>query len=1129
MKIYQPMLFVGLGGTGARIGAELERGLRRELCGPDGTALPGSARRAPFQLPECLQFVYADFSESELDRLPHLSVKGAEASAYAQTSRAVHDLLPPGYDSSPEVTRMLRINMHEETAAWLPPAGGQPKVAPLHNGAGQLPTVGRAALFGTLREGLEPVLRQLRAAIGAISNSAGDLRELGGRRIRGCDVFVAFSVAGGTGAGIFYDFMHLIGEEFRRSKVPGVKIYPLVVMPSAFPPEQGGGREAELNASRALVDLSRLVDDQNVPNAPDDFGDVKEHGTLGVRYPHHGTIRLRPSTVQTAFLFSRPAGIRPEDLRRSITAMVMSLIGTELGEENAQGRMEGDYQSFAARFVNQSVERSTPSRSGIGYRGMSTSLAASLTVPVDDLAEIVAGRLLAAAVSGMAEAARRPAGYGTEQVREMFDRSGIGPLWHREPHDVPLPDPVPKGVRAIGQALRDRVHDMEDGLAELDRDLSREVPRLVEHFNPGEAVRELLRTLDPFCVERLLVGLPEHTERAARAGFAGMLENRRNEPERPEGVEVSAPRVPPVRRPMAGMAPARWGDPEVQAVLDDQDGWYQWRANRLWHRNWKDQELRWRPALTRTVRDVTELVRALRAHEEEESKLFAERKKDLYRDDRKGVSYLLPPQNSLRSFYDAVFERLLQHEGLPQNLDEAGLLVKLIEPQDWHSALGALRRSPRAAVKVVKQVVERRVKQLFVETGVMNERPLLPSLADLLHAAMGDEEAAAGVDGQWLEQFRSQLAKLLPVGFTPDGSGPLKALIVHPSGESASRAERYLGQELALPRDIGMQTEFRAVSTDSITVVLFRSGMSLTDVSEVRQVLRLWAGARDAGGSEDFLDWRQRLGHGDDWLASTEEDRQRILHRILCAMWNGRVDVKGDPASPAALRIRLQAGDSATMTLRLPSYDDGLSSWAGLLSAYEQWALLDEGQIIEDFCHKLMQAQPEGLTGSTVPPSPLFRTVVHEVAPQQAALIGELAGELGEEAEEWLVPLRNFWEVSLRGALDLPFPGVNRPTRSTLRALDQRLAQGGSRAAARAREEEWSRTPGRYEGTGREEPGREAAHGGTGRTRPGDPWEDGHWGKALHEDRGWSNGDGGRSEGGAGEGGTGDGGRGDRT
>lgn len=200
MKIHQPMLFVGLGGTGNRIGAELERGLRRELCGPDGTKLAVEDRRAPFQLPDCLQFVYADFSESELDRLPHLGVRGTGAAAYTRTSRAIHDLLPTGYDSSPEVTRMLRVVLHEETRSWLPPEQRQPRVAPLHNGAGQLPTVGRAALFATLRSGLEPVLQQLRKAVSAIGNSKSDLQAVGGRQAHACDVFVAFSVAGGTGA-----------------------------------------------------------------------------------------------------------------------------------------------------------------------------------------------------------------------------------------------------------------------------------------------------------------------------------------------------------------------------------------------------------------------------------------------------------------------------------------------------------------------------------------------------------------------------------------------------------------------------------------------------------------------------------------------------------------------------------------------------------------------------------------------------------------------------------------------------------------------------------------------------------------------------------------------------------------
>ncbi|MFD3511621.1 tubulin-like doman-containing protein [Streptomyces sp. NPDC058657] len=1038
MKIYQPMLFVGLGGTGGRIGAELERGLRRELCGPDGTKLAVDDRRKRFQLPDCLQFVYADFSESELDQLPHLQAKGAEAAAYARTSRVVHDLLPAHYDSSPDVARMLRVALHEETRSWLPPKEREPRVAPLHNGAGQLPTVGRSALFATLRGGLEPVLGQLRAAISAISNSAGDLRDVGGRQIRGCDVFVAFSVAGGTGAGIFYDFIHLIGHEFRKSKVPGVKIYPLVVMPSAFPPGAGGGRDAELNASRALVDLSRLVDDQNVPSAQSDFGDVEQQGSLAVRYPGEGLVRLRSSTVQTAFLFSKPSGIRPEDLRRSATAMVMSLIGTELGDDTAGGRSEGDYMSFAASFVNKSVERSTPSRSGIGHRGMSTSLAASLTVPVDDLAEIVASRLLAQAVRDMGERAVRADDQGTERVRDLFDRSGIGRLWTREAPEVPAPDPLPKGTKEIGQALRDRIGDMEDGLNRLDRELDREIPRMVEDFKPGTGARELLGLVGPFKAERVLLGLPEHPQRAAAVGFAGMLDNRKNDPEKPDGVTPSAPQIPRIRRSVGGIVPARWGDPDVQLAVEEQDRWYQWRANRLWHRSWKDHELRWRAPLARTIKEVSALVRALRAHEDDERKSFRDRRKELYRDDRTGVSYLLPPQGTLGAFYDDVFDRLRQNEGLPENQDAAGLLDKLVQPADWQLALDAVKRSPRDAVKEVKQVVERRVKGLFGEASMLNDRPLLPSLGVLLQAAAGDEDAEASVDARWLEQFRSQLAGLLPVGFTPDGNGPLKVLIVYPQSETNERNARFLQEELNLPRDLVGRPETRAVDTQAITVVLFRSGMSLTDVSEVRHVLRLWAQSRDAAGTDDFLQWRQRLGYRDDWLASTEDDRRRILHRILCAMWNGRVEVRGPRHSPEAIRIRLQDGDSATMTLRLEAFDENVSSWSGLLRAYEQWALLDEGEIIEDFCDQLMAAQPHGLTTTPTPPSDLFRAFVQEVAPQQIELLGQLAEEYGAEDEEWMVPLRSFWERTLQGALDLRFPGAQRPNRPNLRALFQR-------------------------------------------------------------------------------------------
>ena len=83
---------------------------------------------------------------------------------------------------------------------------------PLFRGAGQFPTIGRAALFGAFIDGIAPAVRDIREAIGKLANSGEDLHALGGKPPRGVDVFVAFSVAGGTGSGIFYDYLHLIAE-----------------------------------------------------------------------------------------------------------------------------------------------------------------------------------------------------------------------------------------------------------------------------------------------------------------------------------------------------------------------------------------------------------------------------------------------------------------------------------------------------------------------------------------------------------------------------------------------------------------------------------------------------------------------------------------------------------------------------------------------------------------------------------------------------------------------------------------------------------------------------------------------------------------------------------------------------
>ncbi|MBB5933904.1 tubulin-like doman-containing protein [Streptomyces zagrosensis] len=1056
MKIFQPMLFVGLGGTGGLVGSELERKLRAELCGPDGVALSNRlSGHAPYQLPDCLQFVYADYSESDLQRLPQFNVDPSLRAAYARTSRATHNLLP-NFDSSPEVTKMLRASLREEVADWLPPRMDEPKVTPLHNGAGQLPTVGRAALFATLRHSLAPVLEPLLQAIDAIAKSAGELSELGGGKVNGCDVFVAFSVAGGTGAGIFMDYLHLINYAFQLRRFDGVKIYPLVVMPSSFPSAAGGGREADLNAARALVDLFRMVDGQNAPTEGAEIGDLDHDAGLGIRYPGTTTIRLRTGILPTAFLFSPTAGIRQDDLRRSIVSLVMSLVGTELGDGPSRGRTmaaDDDFQTFAASFINRGVHRSAMSPTGIGRQGVSTSLVASMTAPMDQLADLVAGRLLREAVTDLAAQPRTALrDDSVPLVRQLFADSQLEELWERKQLPVPEPDPLPRGSRAIEQALGERISDMQRLLSDLQSIADRQCASMAERFAPRPAIDKLLQTVDPFLAERVVKGIPKSDEPIAQLGFLGMLSSRSVTPPRPPGMSEQPPKAPRIRGRLAGMSPARWGDADVQAALQEQDAWYRWRSRAVWHEAWRDQQQRWQPQAESAGTDLARLVNAFLKHSERERKISAQKGLELY-EDRTGISYLLPPQRTLNHFYEDLVTRLIRREGLRENDDEATLLLKLVDGDTWRSVHSISRRNPDNAVAVVKAQLEGRITRLFAESGErLEERPLLPSMGTLLAAAAGDADATDQVSKEALDLFGRKLTGLLPVGFTPEGTGPLRALVTHPRVQAIEEVQEYLGKALRLPSDAKNSVEYRGVESDSITVVLFRSEMSLTQVPEARKVLRQWARAKESEQAQDVLRWRQRLGFRDSWMVSSEEDRRVILHRLLCCLWNGQVDVvDGDVSSPGRVRLRLfpETGDQVPgVRLRLGDFPGGVSSWAELLRSYERWTVLDDERIVEDYCRKLMNTQPLGLARSGSAPHPYFVELIDKIAPRQLELLEDRREQGGERVEGWVRPLWEFWAETLPAALDTEFAD-QRAIQPTLRTLLEHVRGGTPKPCTR--------------------------------------------------------------------------------
>ena len=1028
MQIYQPMMFVGLGGTGCRIGAELERKLREELCGPDGTRLrdlmPGE-QMLPYQLPGCLQFLYADLAEDEFGHIENRAVPDrGHLPAAERTYTMVRELVPP-YDTYPEVARSLRLSAASVVESWLPPPQDEPRVGPLAKGAGQLPTVGRAALFETFRTGLAPARTSLLKAVGQISNSGGQLSRLGGKLRDSVDVFVAFSVAGGTGAGLFFDYLHLIGDVLNEQKYKA-RIFPLVLMPSAFEEGLGGGRAAELNAARALLDLFRLVDDQNSQIAGTALDRRGISGSLAVRYPGGDEIRLRASTVQTAFLFSRTAGMHRDDLHRSVVSLLLTLIGTNLPNDlDGVPYIDNNFQSFADSFINSASERGVPAATGIGKRGVSTSAVASMTVPVDDLADIVSSRLLAEAVTEMANPGGLAGENNRDLVAEMFQNANIDPLLKRAPLPIASPSAV-NGGKAVLAMLNTRRRTMETSIHALEQTLAVDVPKLAAEFDPRRAVAMATGPHSAFRVARIALGEPSMTDPLSRTGFLNLVENRRSEPAAPVGITLAAP-VPEVRR-AKWWRRIRFSDPLVRVSMDKQNAWFEWRAQRAWHAAWNAQAPQWERKIRAVEREVTALVEGFREHARTEDARFARRAKALY-EPRVGVSYLLPRQGQLLSFYDAVIRRLVQvyvgQNRLHPTATAAMVVDAILGQSGWKAAYaefgehGLIDGPARAVAKVRAQIKAEIVKLFRYRDDAV--QPLLASMNDLLLAASGRTRGAVNDDD--LAQFREKLAGLVPGGFSPSGRGRLKILFSYPSpaGKRDTELERFLRAEVNLPREVDAVPEFRPIDAESIVVVLFRSSMGMTEVPEVQKVLVHWADAVADQRKNDFLQWRQRTGYRFGYLATTQEDRARILHHILCAAWNGYVQHTGPITSPESINLFL--GDSAiNMRLDLAPYHR-LSSWSSLITEYERWVLADSEQIRQDFCDRLMDTRPLGLNRDLRPPHEVFRALV-DLAEKEAEETAKLLAEGKSSGRRKLESVHEFWTSTFADAMRLDFRGA---------------------------------------------------------------------------------------------------------
>jgi hypothetical protein len=1030
MRIYQRFLYVGLGGTGLRIGAQLEQALRLELAGADGRALitnPAfAAPLAPFELPKFLQFVYADFDERERRAVEAGSEKLTRLAAVRNTTSFISNLTPH-QNNYADVADSLRTSSFPIVETWLPPVHNEPQVAPLQDGAGQYPTVGRAALYETIRrQQLEVVMEPLREAVKKLANAGGDLTGyLGKPPPGGCDVFVGFSVAGGTGAGLFYDFLRLISWEV--SKVFGdagdqsVHIYPLVVLPSAFSLKKGGGRPAELNGAPALRELFSLVDQCNTG------GDVPALEYPGDTLPTVPASSWERAGARTAFLFGQPRAITQSDLHRSIVAFVLSLIGTELDSDSSEGG------SFASDFVNKAGHRRTPAPDGVGCRPAATALAAQLTIPSDDIADILSSRLVAQAV-GQLNVPRSNESNRTE-INGFLAATGLTPLQTREPTDALPAATTPKGAAEIHAALTQRRDDAVAYVKRFSSKVDADTAKLAERFSFVEGVRALAPRYDLLRVSRIVLGdqrLVDEPNAAApinRDGVIGFIQRRSVPFPSPNSTfqPASPPAPPPLRNTFIGMRKAKAADEAPTEAIALQDDWYSWRIKAEWHNAWAKHKTYWQPKLDAMRKALTEVRAVFEDHLSTEEVRFEEDCRRLYGGGDSVVVYFLPEggaANDLALFYDSnVLPRLRERLKLTEGAD-AGSVLNEILGEEWLDTFRvAQQASPEAALEFVLTKVAGEILAVLTEDSPTGH-PLLPRLSTLLAAAAAADGEQAGLPAALLARFESSVGALLPVGFQPEGTQQLKVEVFYPAAGPSAQTETFLRARLG---QYGSIASFHQIADSNfLGVVLTRVGLWATDVKEFRDLMRIWADAVESPRLEDYLPWRQRLGFDSRWTLLSESDRIQVTLRLLNAMWDDAIDVvAGTMESPERIQIRQpDAPQAPPIDLTLRPYGK-LSRWTTILQAYERYALGADPTTTQR-CEQFMKRLTPERIDAPRPPAEMYRRF-REITDAQAAEARGIYKTVSDAARGQALQAMEFWTETVPCAIEQELQGGGGP------------------------------------------------------------------------------------------------------
>lgn len=868
--------------------------------------------------------------------------------------RTITNIIPTLADYA-SVRQSLHVNQLRAVEDWVPEGSGEPKVSPLSAGAGQFPTVGRAALFQSIADqGLDQaILRPIQDAIAELSGSLGDLDAYtGGKGTTNVAVYVGFSLSGGTGCGLFYDVLMLLINEL-RAQMPStdVIVMPAVLLPSTFDDVLSPIflQRANWNAASAIIDLGHLIEQVSQPNNT-------SSENLDVVYPHGTTLKVSSMTgtvqMPVAAIISKTPGMERSDTIRMLSSGIVAQLSLD-GPSGASSGQKKSNMSFGSKVVNMAGVIGMDSRTVIN-KPLMPMVSASLTVPSKQIADYVAKKLLVEAFREVEGGYVQPS---SEIVNELATRilrqAGLKDLVDGEKFE---------GTYSISFTPPSEIKnetDLADKIARLKKSVDSNVIPVIQ-----SQIKERIRTMTTVSVvdgmDQILA-----QESGVSIQLLGIAASRAltslQAVQTQDQLKPASTTARPSKKKKKSFIPGRKGisqqdiKNEFQRVQNDFDA----QVKRMWMSEWEALKHLWRPSVQaqeNLVMNLQNLWRGLLDYSETStnSGLTA------ITQPRPGVRDFIPtrgmaPAAALANIFSDSKTALFNNT-LLQMQNTSHLVQEILSKED--DGTKALReafsvfRSNRTQNEFNERILSRirsRVNGVFSHTPV-GMSPVFSSLGALIH------EMAAGSTSNDAQDLRTQIGNLVPGVMVPSGAYMDASVLVGYPGEKNIEVESQIAELVfssgamrqlvnAGPADSGTQIVARSRVTmvalgdsDSLTVNINLVGQSLFDNSEICNVLRAWQDAPFNNVSDPQLKWRQRLGFESLDQVLVGDSRPRVLQQILLGLWGGIIEVQnGTLDDPSALIVR---DENQMLDIGLcPQLDltsiDGHAGWSKLMTGFE--------------------------------------------------------------------------------------------------------------------------------------------------------------------------------------------------